>query len=56
MNPKLSALIVDDEESAMKLLKKLLEETLFFSEIKQASCVTSANKELLEFQPESDIS
>jgi response regulator of citrate/malate metabolism len=52
MEQKLSALIVDDEESARKLLKKLLEETLYFSEIRIASSVASAKNELFEFEPD----
>jgi DNA-binding LytR/AlgR family response regulator len=52
MNRKLTALIVDDEESARVLLKKLLEETLFFTELRMASSVNSANIELAEFDPD----
>jgi len=52
MEQKLRALIVDDEESARKLLNKLLEETLFFSEIKLAHSVISANIELIDFDPD----
>jgi two-component system, LytTR family, response regulator len=52
MEYKLSALIVDDEESARKLLNKLLEETLFFSEIRVASSVYSALEELNHFDPD----
>jgi two-component system, LytTR family, response regulator len=52
MEPKLRALIVDDEEIAIKLLIKLLEETLSFSEIRFARSVTSANTELAEFEPD----
>lgn len=52
MNQKLTALIVDDEESARKLLKKLLEETLFFNDIKMASSVNSAITELAQFEPD----
>ena len=52
MEEKLSALIVDDEESARKLLCKLLEETHFFKDIRQAQSVTSANKVLAQFNPD----
>jgi DNA-binding LytR/AlgR family response regulator len=52
MEGKLSALIVDDEENARKLLAKLLEETFFFSEIRLAQSVTSANNELAKFDPD----
>jgi two-component system LytT family response regulator len=52
MEPNLSALIVDDEESARKLLHKLLEETLCFSDIRVAPSVASANNELREFNPD----
>lgn len=52
MEQKLNALIIDDEESARKLLNKLLEETLFFSEIRLAQSVTSANNELTRFDPD----
>jgi CheY-like chemotaxis protein len=46
MEHKFKALIVDDEESARKLLYKLLEETLCFKEIRLAQSVSSANLEL----------
>jgi two-component system LytT family response regulator len=52
MEQKLSALIVDDEESARKLLKALLEETLYFSEIRAASSAASARMELSDFEPD----
>lgn len=52
MEHKLRALIVDDEESAIKLLNKLLEETLFFSEIRFANSVTSATTELADYEPD----
>jgi DNA-binding LytR/AlgR family response regulator len=52
MEQKLTALIVDDEDNARKLLNKLLEETLFFKEIKLASSVDSALKELTNFEPD----
>jgi two-component system, LytTR family, response regulator len=52
MKGKLSALIIDDEESARKLLNKLLEETQYFSDIRLAKSVTSANNELTQFEPD----
>lgn len=52
MEQKLTALIIDDEESARKLLNKLLEETLFFREIRSAQSVASANNELTRFEPD----
>ncbi len=52
MEQKLRALIVDDEESARKLLYKLLEETLFFSDIRFAHSVASANIGLTDFEPD----
>jgi two-component system, LytTR family, response regulator len=52
MDPKLCALIVDDEDGARKLLKKLLEETSFFREIIEASSVNSANSVMLQFEPD----
>jgi two-component system LytT family response regulator len=52
MEQKLSALIVDDEEGARKLLKKLLEETLSFSDIRIAQSVNSAYSELTHFDPD----
>lgn len=52
MEQKLSALIVDDEESARKLLKALLEETLYFSEIRTANSANSAQIELSDFEPD----
>lgn len=52
MEQKLSALIVDDEESARKLLKKLLEETQFFYEIRLAQSVSAAYIELEQFNPD----
>ena len=42
MEQKLSALIVDDEESARKLMVKLLEETLYFTDIRLAQSVDTA--------------
>jgi two-component system, LytTR family, response regulator len=52
MDPKLCALIVDDEDGARKLLKKLLEETSFFREIIEASSVNNANSVMLQFEPD----
>jgi DNA-binding LytR/AlgR family response regulator len=52
MERKLSALIIDDEENARKLLNKLLEETQYFSDIRLAQSVSSANYELTQFDPD----
>ncbi len=52
MVQQLSALIVDDEESARKLLSKLLEETAFFKEIRTAPSVNSAISEMKLFDPD----
>lgn len=52
MEQKLTALIVDDEERARKLLNKLLEETLFFSDIRLAHSINSAVTELDQFDPD----
>jgi two-component system, LytTR family, response regulator len=52
MEKKLSALIVDDEEKALELLQKLLEDTQQFSEIKCASSADSASNELMAFNPD----
>jgi two-component system LytT family response regulator len=52
MEQKLSALIVDDEESARMLLKKLLEETQFFYDIKISQSVSTASIELEHFSPD----
>jgi two-component system, LytTR family, response regulator len=52
MIQKLSALIVDDEESARRLMVKLLEETLFFADIRLAQSVDSALFELNSFEPD----
>jgi len=43
---------VDDEESARKLMHKLLEETLHFFEIRMAHSVDSAKSELNSFSPD----
>src|SRR5512137_3071486 len=52
MELKLSALVVDDEESARRLMVKLLEETLFFDDIRLAHSVDSALLELKNFEPD----
>ena len=52
MGQKLSALIVDDEESARMLLAKLLEESEFFAEIRQAKSSAAAIDELNRFDPD----
>lgn len=52
MEQKLAALIVDDEERARKLLNKLLEETLYFDEIRLAYSINSAITELDQFDPD----
>ncbi len=52
MEPKLNALIVDDEESARRLMEKLLEETLLFSDIRMAQSVDFALGELNNFSPD----
>jgi two-component system LytT family response regulator len=51
MERKFSALIVDDEDNARKLLNKLLEETLLFNDIRSAHSVDSAYSELNQFEP-----
>jgi two-component system, LytTR family, response regulator len=52
MEKKLSALIVDDEENALTLLSKLLEDTQQFSEIRSASSAAQAAQELNHFAPD----
>ena len=52
MDYKLRALIVDDEESARRLMVKLLEETLFFSEIRVETSVDTASGVLHNFDPD----
>jgi two-component system LytT family response regulator len=52
MEHKLSALIVDDENGARKLMKKLLEETMLFNEIRTAQSVFSAREVLKDFEPD----
>lgn len=52
MDQKISALIVDDEVSARKLLNKLLEETKHFFEIRSVCSVADAYIELNKFVPD----
>jgi two-component system LytT family response regulator len=52
MDSKLRALIVDDEEGARKLLKKLLDETHLFTVLRLAHSAASASSELKEFDPD----
>lgn len=52
MEKKLSALIVDDEENALTLLAKLLEDTQQFSDIRNASSALHAREELSRFNPD----
>lgn len=52
MGPKLSALIIDDEENARILLNKLLEETFLFNDIRLAQSVDTAFTELRGFEPD----
>lgn len=52
MESKLRALIVDDEEGARKLLKKLLDETHLFHDLRLANSGISANNELKDFDPD----
>jgi two-component system LytT family response regulator len=52
MEQKLSALVVDDEESARRLMVKLLEETLLFDDIRLAHSVDSALTQLNNFEPD----
>jgi two-component system, LytTR family, response regulator len=52
MDTKLRALIIDDEEGARKLLKKLLDETHLFNELRFAPSASSASSELREFDPD----
>jgi two-component system LytT family response regulator len=52
MEPKLNALIIDDEEKARVLLNKLLEEMLFFKDIRSAQSVSSAKNVLSLFEPD----
>lgn len=52
MEQKLNGLIVDDEESARKLMVKLLEETLYFYEIRVAQSVEMAIAKLDNFEPD----
>lgn len=52
MSQKISALIVDDEESARKLLANLLEELQCFSEIRMAKSASAASTELFQYDPD----
>jgi two-component system LytT family response regulator len=52
MERKLNALVVDDEENARILLKKLLEETFFFNDIRLVTSVEAAYSELSRFEPD----
>lgn len=52
MSQKISALIVDDEESARKLLSNLLEELQCFSEIRLAKSASAASIELFQYDPD----
>lgn len=52
MQLMLSALIVDDEENAIILLNKLLEESSLFSDIRTAQSVDGASSELSRFDPD----
>ncbi len=52
MQKNLKALLVDDEEPARVLLRRLLEETMFFSEIAAASSVEEALNVLEDFDPD----
>lgn len=52
MEEKLNALIVDDEAGARKLMTKLLEETLYFSEIRESPSAARAREQLENFEPD----
>lgn len=52
MSQKISALIVDDEESARKLLSNLLDELQCFSEIRLAKSASAASTELFQYDPD----
>lgn len=52
MSYKISALIVDDEESARNLLSNLLEELQCFSEIRLAKSASAASTELFQYDPD----
>jgi len=52
MKQLLDALIIDDEENARILLNKLLEETLFFHDIRTVNSVDAAYSELSQFMPD----
>lgn len=49
---KLSALLVDDEDKALELLKKLLEDTYQFAEIRCADSAQAATTQLKSFTPD----
>jgi two-component system, LytTR family, response regulator len=52
MESKLKALIVDDEEGARKLLRKLLDETHHFNDLRLADSASSATAEMKDFDPD----
>jgi two-component system LytT family response regulator len=52
MESKLSALIIDDEDGARKLLKKLLDETHLFHDLRLVNSGAAATEELNEFDPD----
>ncbi len=52
MTQKNSALIVDDEESARKLLYNLLEDLQCFSDIRMAKSANAAKEELGQYNPD----
>jgi two-component system LytT family response regulator len=52
MEKKLSALLVDDEEKALDLLRKLLEDTQQFTEIQYANSAALAREQLKRFTPD----
>jgi two-component system, LytTR family, response regulator len=52
MEHKMRALIIDDEENARILLKKLLEETHLFNDVRTAQSVDSAFNELKSVDPD----
>ncbi|MGE5419596.1 MAG: LytR/AlgR family response regulator transcription factor [Chloroflexota bacterium] len=52
MSQKLSALIVDDEESARKLLDNLLKDLQCFTEIRTAKSAAAADLELAGYDPD----
>lgn len=52
MGKKINALIVDDEDSARKLLHNLLADLQCFSDIRMASSASSAREILIQFDPD----